>query len=102
MATAIDGHRVNNVDATIVKLVGKKIRMKMEPLLSMTSNGAVWDDVRGGWLETDRIKKAREEEMKFVRQRKVYDRMPWQEALQKTGKPPIKLRWVDTNKGDDR
>ena len=39
--------------------------------------------------------------MAIVRQRGVYERRPWGEARQKTGKVPIKLRWVDTNKGTE-
>ena len=27
--------------------------------------------------------------------------MPRSEALARTGKPPISVRWIDTNKGDD-
>jgi len=39
--------------------------------------------------------------MVIVKQRGVYERRPWTEAKQKTGKAPIKLRWVDTNKGTE-
>ena len=30
----------------------------------------------------------------------MYDVVPWERALEKTGRPPIRTRWVDTNKGD--
>ena len=70
-------------------------------LLSMTKDGAFWDDAKGGTLEGKCAKAARKEELDFVRRRKVYEVVPWERALGRTGRPPIKTRWVDTNKGTE-
>ena len=71
-----------------------------QELLSMTNNGEFWDDAKGGMLEPSRVKEARKEDIQFVRKRTVYDVVPWEQAQQRTGRPPIRTRWVDTNKGD--
>ena len=36
------------------------------PLMSMTKDGKVWDDTKGGWLDAKMIKQARKDEAKFV------------------------------------
>ena len=36
-----------------------------------------------------------------MRKAELHEVVPRQQALQATGKPPVTLRWVDTNKGDD-
>ena len=33
--------------------------------------------------------------------KQVWDKRPRSEALARTGKAPIAVRWIDTNKGDD-
>ena len=35
-----------------------------------------------------------------VRKHRVYIKVPIQECYDKTGKSPIKTRWIDINKGD--
>ena len=70
-------------------------------VMTMTADGRVWDDVKGGWLIENKVKKARADEMEYVRKRGVYERRPYAEAKARTGKPPIRLRWVDTNKGTE-
>ena len=69
--------------------------------MTMTADGRVWDEVKGGWLIESKVKKARDEEMEFVRRRGVYERRPYSEAKLKTGSARIRLRWVDTNKGTE-
>ena len=69
--------------------------------MSMTSDGRIRDDTKGGWLDGVKVQKARMDEIKYVRSRGVYERVPWSQAMRRTGKPPIKLRWVDTNKGTE-
>ena len=44
----------------------------------------------------------RAEELATVRSMKVWTKAAREECLRVTGKPPIKLRWVDVNKGDDK
>ena len=44
---------------------------------------------------------ARAEELATVRRIKVWIKVDRNEAIRETGRPPIKLRWVDINKGDE-
>ena len=53
-------------------------------------------------MKPELVREARREELKFVRNRRVYEIVPWSRALERTGTPPIKTRWVDTNKGKRR
>ena len=45
------------------------------------------------------MKAARGEEVGFMEKRRIWDLKPIQECWDKTGKPPVSVRWVDTNKG---
>ena len=60
---------------------------------------AYWDDAKGGWLDPELVAKARAEEMEYIHKHKVYIKVSKEECIRNTGKPPIKTRWVDTNKG---
>ena len=60
-----------------------------------------WDDVKGGELPIGKVKEARKEEVTFMESRKLWDLVPEGECWEKLGKPPVSMRWVDTNKGDD-
>ena len=40
------------------------------------------------------------EEVQYVRQMKLYTEVPINECIQKIGKKPIAVRWIDINKGD--
>ena len=64
-------------------------------------NLVAFDDVKGGELPVDLVKKARAVEMEFVKEREIYEYRPVSECIKKTGKPPVGVKWVDTNKGDD-
>ena len=58
-----------------------------------------WDDVHGGDLPLKDVKAARREEVGFMDERRIWDLRPIGECWEKTGKPPVSVRWVDTNKG---
>ena len=60
-----------------------------------------FDDAKGGELRMPLVRKARAEEMEFVRSRDIYSYSTVNERLSRTGRPPIGTNWVDTNKGDD-
>ena len=60
-----------------------------------------YDDLTGKELVREMVEAARREELKVVREMKVWSHAPRELCLQETGKPPIKLRWVDINKGDE-
>ena len=58
------------------------------------------DDVSGSPLDPSLVTKARREEMKYFKEMGVYVKVPKQECWTQTGKDPIAVRWIDTNKGD--
>ena len=60
------------------------------------------DDVHGGELPPQLVLEARHRELQYLRDRKVYTYASFREAIQRTGKPPLRLKWIDTNKGDSQ
>ena len=61
---------------------------------------AAWDDVTGMPLDRKKVQQARREEIEYVRNKKVWTKIPRAEA-QRKGYKIIKTRWIDINKGDD-
>jgi len=59
------------------------------------------DDLTGQPLDPRLVKIARSLEMEYFRGKDVYTKRPRAEAIKRTGRPPIGVRWVDVNKGDD-
>ena len=57
------------------------------------------DDVKGGSLPAHLVHAARVRELEYLRLRQVYEYSTTREALRLTGKQPLGLRWIDTNKG---
>ena len=57
------------------------------------------DHVNGGYLEASKVLQARKEEMAYVYKYNIYEKVDREDCKAKTGKPPIRVRWVDTNKG---
>ena len=49
----------------------------------------------------EEVKVARKEEVTYMEQRGIWGLSPIQECWDKTGKAPVSVRWVDTNKGGD-
>ena len=60
-----------------------------------------WDDVKGGNLRVGDVRKARKEEVGYMKERGIWKVVPIDECWNKTGKRPIGTRWVDTNKGSE-
>ena len=60
-----------------------------------------WDDVSGEPLDTEGVLQARKEELVHVHRHEVYKKVPISQCIDRTGKPPIRTRWVDINKGDN-
>ena len=58
------------------------------------------DDVNGGILPAEEVRKARALEMDYLHKQQVYRVVPISECYETTGKAPVKVRWIDTNKGD--
>ena len=57
------------------------------------------DDVKGGSLPPLLVHRGRRKEIDYLQGMKVYGYSTVREALRVTGKPPVKLKWIDTNKG---
>ena len=47
------------------------------------------------------MRAARAEELAAIKSYKVYEKHLIKECLEVTGKKPMPIRWVDTNRGDD-
>ena len=63
--------------------------------------GKYRDDISGQVLRDDLVDEARRKELKYFCDTGVWIKRPKAMAREKTGKPPIAVRWVDVNKGDD-
>ena len=57
-----------------------------------------WDDVRGGWLAREEVRKARLEEVGYMKEEKLWDVVPRSEA---EGQRIVSVKWVDTNYGTE-
>ena len=64
------------------------------------SEALAWDDLTGMRLQADKVIEAREKEVKYVREMKVWENIP-RRLAQAKGWNIIKTRWIDINKGDD-
>jgi hypothetical protein len=54
-----------------------------------------WDDVNlGEQLDIEKVKKARDEEVRFLIKEGIYVKCDYDECLQKTGKYPASVRWI--------
>ena len=59
-----------------------------------------WDDVSGAELDPKMVRKAREEEIQYVRKMELYEKVPISLCYETNGEAPISVRWIDINKGD--
>ena len=58
-----------------------------------------WDDPNNKEIDEKKVRMARKTEMQYIKERRVYTYVDREEVLRRGGKI-IKVRWVDTNKGD--
>ena len=58
-----------------------------------------WDDVRGGYLDGIKVAEARREGVGYMLAKRIWHEMDEEECWRKTGRAPVTVRWVDTNKG---
>ena len=65
-------------------------------------SGRILDSLSGQPLDSNRVKKARQEELQYFEDKGVWTKRPRQEAYQKMDKAPITVKWIDVNKGDDK
>ena len=59
-----------------------------------------WDDITGQELDTGKVIEARRLEVEYYEKMKVLSRVHRDVCWQKTGRPPLKARWIDHDKGD--
>jgi hypothetical protein len=59
------------------------------------------DTITGQRLRADLVRAARREEMEYFAAKNVWKKVPRSWAKEMQGKPPITVKWIDTNKGDD-
>ena len=57
------------------------------------------DDVKVGPLEPHEVKAARQKEIQYLWDMKVYEYSTEAESRARTGRKPVGLKWIDTNKG---
>ena len=64
-------------------------------------SGKYLDDISKQKLRDDLVEEAGRKELEYFVAKGVWQKCPRQKAFLTTGKPPISVRWVDVNKGDD-
>ncbi len=64
-------------------------------------SGRYKDDLTGQVLKDDLVKQARAKELAYFNQKGVWRKVQRATARSRTGRPPISVRWVDVNKGDE-
>ena len=57
-------------------------------------------DVNGNALESNLVQAARAEELEYIQKVNIWELTSINECFATTGRKPITLRWIDTNKGD--
>ena len=67
----------------------------------MDHEGRFWDEVSGNQLNSEGVIAARLDEIKQLYSHNVYDKVPLAECWQSTGRAPVKVKWIDINKGDN-
>jgi hypothetical protein len=56
------------------------------------------DDVHGGLLDIGKVREARAEEVEYMKSKGIWREVPIQECWDKSGKAPVTVKWVDTEK----
>ena len=81
---------------------GEKLKRKTERLLHVhvEKDEKLIDSVTGQPLIPELVKEARRSEMEYFVKMGVWTRRSRSEAFRRCGKPPISVRWIDTNKGE--
>ena len=69
--------------------------------VSGTVDGDIYDATTGQMLKKELVERARAEEMEYFKSKNVWTKRPIEEARKMMQKPPISVKWVDVNKGDD-
>ena len=65
---------------------------------AVIQGNAYWDDVRGGWLDREKVHEARMEDVSFMQREHLRDVVPRSQA---TGHRIVSVRWGDAKKGTE-
>ena len=76
-----------------------EMKEQMSSLYERQGLPQAWDDVTGVFLDADKVREAREEEMAFFK-KLVVDKRVHKSQVHATGGNMITVKWLDTNKGD--
>ena len=102
--------------SAILKTVAQTIHSEHVPVQAFVESGPVpevhgpmeteeykecWDDVNGGYLNPEMVAAARQDELKWVDKQQLLEQVPTKMCYEETGRAPITLKWIDTNKGDE-
>ena len=90
------GTQVNLLDLTPQILKKRSRRSEGGQIvqeLNSIREGKYWDDAKGGWLDPVMVRKAREEEMQYVKKHAVYEKVPMSSVGKRRGRTPIKTGW---------
>ena len=60
-----------------------------------------WDDVHFRVLHLKKVREGRLEEITFMKQKMIWNEADETECWVTTGKKPVRVKWVDTNKGTE-
>ena len=102
----VQGPEEQMLDAQLQAIVSRRAIFEDEiepgPLLAVSKDEVEFRDaITGQPLEAALVRAARREELEYFAAKTVWRKVPRAEAMQKQGKPPISVKWVDVNKGDD-
>ena len=56
-----------------------------------------YEDIKGTELDPNEVRKARMEEMEFMKRPGAYEVAPIEQCRNFTGHVPVSVKWVDTN-----
>ena len=72
-----------------------------EELIAWRPPDIIYDDISGAPLDPVKVAKAQQFELDWIHDPGVYPKVDIGECCQETGKKPITLKWINTNKGDE-
>ena len=92
-----------NLDGSVNLCAGENVvETRFGQLLEFDRGGGpFFDDLTKQQLPTALVKAARKKELDYFEMKNVWKRVPIQDAWKLSGRPPITVRWVDVNKGED-
>ena len=65
-------------------------------------SGKFKDDLSGQVLKDTLVEEARAKELLYFHSKGVWRKVAWATARTRTGRPPISVRWVGVDKGDEQ